>query len=161
MQMILRRNGAEIGRTILGGTISVDGLFISPVVEGWTLTIPEDSEFPLPGFYDLEAVPPMEWEPPSNAERRALMPVIYPTDFARLLKGLRTANYPDGVLPSDVEAIIDAIPDKATRELARWDFNRATKFERINPWIDIIGAMFPMSPEEMDVAWMAFVGAPA
>lgn len=112
--------------------------------------------------WSLVAAPPEpidEPEPPTPEQIRAAMPVIYPTDFALLLKGLVTANYPNGVLPSDVEAIIAAIPDQATRELARWDFNRAGKFERSNAWIDIIGAQFPMTPEEMDVAWMAFAAA--
>lgn len=161
MQLILRRNGVEIGRTVEGGTIGVDGLFISPVTADWTLTVAEDSEFPLPGYYDFEAVLPMEWEPPTIQEQRALMPVIYPTDFARLLEGLVTDDYPDGVLPSDVEAIIAAIPDKKMRELARWDFNRATEFERINPLINQIGNALGLTPEQIDTAWMNFVGAPA
>lgn len=158
MKLSLRRNGVEIGQTYAGLSIGVDGVFVSPAMPDWTLTVPEDSEFPLPGLYDFAEIiePELEQTP---EDIRAAMPAIYPTDFARLLQGLRTENYPDGVLPSDVEAIIDAIPDKATRELARWDFNRATKFERTNPLIDQIGNALGLTPEQIDAAWMAFVGA--
>lgn len=160
MKLSLRRDGVEIGQTYAGLSISVDGLFVSPVDPEWSLTVPEDSEFPLPGFYDFEEIPEVELEQ-TPEDIRALMPTVSPTQFPDLLKTLISERYPDGVKLRDVFAVIEQIPDENERDLALWDMNRATVYERSNQRIDTVGGLLGFPPEDLDTAWMNFVGAPA
>lgn len=152
MKLSIRRNGDEIGQTVLGGIINLPSLYVSPVTLDWTLTIPVDTETLAAGVYDVIEIEEIELEE-TDWDRRAKMARLSPTEFGDLLAALETDDWPDGVLPSDIEAIIGAIPDQKERELALWAFHRATYFERLNPLIDQIGAALGLSPEDIDVAW--------
>lgn len=161
MKLSMMKDGVEVATGYAGQTIGIAGLFASPAEDGWTQTIPQGSLAPA-GVYTLipTALPePVEFEPLTPEQQRYLMPRLAPTEFARLLADLETEHWPSGVLPSDVVALIEALPAGRDRELALWDFQRAQYFERVNPLIDQIGAALGLTAAEIDAEWLAFAGA--
>lgn len=166
MKLSLRRNGVEIGQTYAGLSIGVDGVFVSPATPGWSLTVPEDSEFPLPGLYDfVEIIEPELEQTPEDI--RAAMPTLSPPQIRLLLiHVLGIQPEPDSddlfdLLKARLTAVFDGIADPMLKARAKIYWETATYFERLNPLIDQIGALLGLTPEQIDAAWMNFVGAEA
>lgn len=99
--------------------------------------------------------PPM----PTPEEIRANMPQLSMVDFRRKLRGIKVVEREgetelDGIYEADILEKIDLIADKELAAEARDYFLYAQYIERINPWVDILGAMFDLSPEEIDNIWV-------
>ena len=171
--LILQRDGVEIARVRAGEAFQMFGIACSRATTAWAQMVEppvmhdgatEDeilavwAAWPELGLYTLVEAPPEPAPEPTIDEIRAAMATLLPVDFARMLAGTVTERWPDGILPSDVGAVISAIPDRATRELAKFEFDRARYFERVNPLIDQIGALLGLTPEQIDARWLEFTG---
>lgn len=88
-------------------------------------------------------------------QKRAGMPHKSMVEFRAALRAIRTETVTDGIYADDIEAKIAVIADQGLQDEARDYFNLAQYMERVNPWVDLLGAMFGLSPEEIDTAWMA------
>lgn len=91
---------------------------------------------------------------PTPEERRAAMPAKSMVELRAALRGVRTEAVPNGIYSEDIYAKIDLIADRDLREEARDFFDHGQYAERINPWVDFLGAMFGLSPDEIDVLWL-------
>lgn len=90
---------------------------------------------------------------PTPEELRAQMLNKSMVEFRATLRSIRTEAVPNGIYAADIEAKISEIVDLDLQEEARDYFNLGQYAERLNPWIDILGAMFGLSPQEIDVLW--------
>ncbi len=70
------------------------------------------------------------------------------------LRVVRTEAVPDGIYAEDIYAKIELIADRDLREEAKDFFDHGQYAERINPWVDIFGAMFGLPPDEIDALWI-------
>lgn len=91
---------------------------------------------------------------------RVNMPQLSMVDFRRKLRGIKVIQREgeaelDGIYEADILAKIDLIADKELAAEARDYFLYAQYIERINPWVEILGSMFDITPEEIDTFWMA------
>lgn len=175
MKLELKKDGQVVATGTEGQPMDLPAFAISigKAFAGWQLEVPvgerpssvvdpeteevvwdnsEWEQLPPAGLYEIVAVEPETPVEPEEPEQEYLRP-LFPTEFARLLQMIRTEDWPDGVLPSDVRSIMDQIPDRRERELALWDFDRASTFERDNPRIDQIGQMLGLMPAEIDTYW--------
>lgn len=95
-------------------------------------------------------------------EQRARYPRLGMVEFRRKLrstkvvarKDLNGEDYLDGIFEEDILEKIDMIGDRELAAEARDYFLYAQYIERSNPWVDILGAMFDITPEEIDVLWL-------
>lgn len=162
MQPLTLRRGQEIlGHYYAGQPMQHGLLSVRPAYAGWTETIEDDNPHGIaPGVYRLDAAPPPAPPAPppplTDEEQREIMPIIDRVDFAHMLAGIRTAAWPAGILPSDVLAVIAAIPDRESRELTEWEFLNAKHFDRANPRVSSIGAALGLTDPEMDTRWLEF-----
>ncbi|OEI84348.1 hypothetical protein BR10RB9215_C11150 [Brucella sp. 10RB9215] len=88
-------------------------------------------------------VPPPEL---TAAEKRAMMPTRTPREF-------RDRLIDNNIMPEDVTAQINRISDPKLRAKALNAWEYPTEFSRLDPLIDEIGAMFGLSPEDIDAMW--------
>lgn len=87
--------------------------------------------------------PPPE---PTSEELREQMPELTPRQF-------RDALIDADIMPDQVTAAIAQIPDEKQRAKALNAWEYPTQFSRTDPLIDQIGAMFSLSPEQIDTMW--------
>lgn len=80
-------------------------------------------------------------------ELRAQMPPLTPRQF-------RDALIDADIMPDQVTAAIGQIPDVKHRAKALNAWEYPTQFTRTDPLIDQIGAMFGLSPDDIDVLWL-------
>lgn len=94
-------------------------------------------------------VPPL---PPTPEQIRANMPHLTPREFRDILidEGILTDAEPD-----EVTLAIQQIPFDKERTKALNAWQNSTMFIRSDPYIDMIGAMFGLTPEDIDVLWMS------
>lgn len=109
-------------------------------------------EVPLkPGpYYDWQNgewvhVPPPE---PTPEELRAQLPPLTPRQF-------RDALIDHDIMPDDVTAAINQIADVKDRAKALNAWEYPTQFVRTEPLIEQIGAIFSLTPEDIDDMWQA------
>lgn len=81
-------------------------------------------------------------------ELRALMPALTPRQF-------RDALIDADIMPDQVTAAIAQISDEKQRAKAMNAWEYPTQFTRTDMLIDQIGAMFSLTPEQIDVMWNA------
>lgn len=81
-------------------------------------------------------------------ERIARMRPLSPRQF-------RDALVDSGIMPIDVTNAIDNIPDDVTREKMLNAWNHAISFDRFDPYIEIIGSMFDLTPDDIDAMWLS------
>lgn len=96
----------------------------------------------------------------SIEEQRARYPRLSMVDFRKKLRSLKVIKREDeeeldGIYEEDILEKISLIADKELQAEARDYFLYAQYIERTNPWIDILGAMFEISPEDIDKFWLA------
>jgi hypothetical protein len=86
--------------------------------------------------------------PPTVEEQRASMPVL---SARRLRLGLIN----NGIMPSQVQAALEAMPAGVDREkaLVEWEF--ASDFERNHHLILSVGAALGLTAAQIDTMWMA------
>lgn len=66
----------------------------------------------------------------------------------------RDALVDAGIMPADIEAAISNIPFDNEREKALNAWNYASVFDRNDPYIDMIAAMFDLSGDDIDSMWL-------
>jgi len=89
------------------------------------------------------------YEPPV-VDPRAMMPTLTARQFRLgLLAGGRT--------PAQVTATIEAMPEGATKETAKIEWEYATTFKRTHPLIATVGTALGLTPEAIDDMWLASV----
>jgi len=140
----LLKAGTVVMVVPVGATITHDGFTVSPA--SITSMMPE-------GYSFVEAPPAPDPEPLTPEELRAQMPNKSMVEFRAALRSIRTEAVPNGIYAADINAKIDEIIDLDLQEEARDYFNLGQYAERLNPWVDILGAMFGLSPQEIDVLW--------
>lgn len=138
----LLKNGEVIRQVVSGSTLNQDGIYTSPAEAGW-----------VNGEYELvEAPPALEPEPLTPEELRELMPDKTPREFRDILidEGILTDAVPD-----EVTVKINQIPFDIERMKALNAWNNMSVAQRLDPYIDMIGAMFERRPEQIDVLWVS------
>ena len=134
----LLKNGEVIRQVYPGRRLDrpEDKITVTPAEVGWSF-----------GDYELvEAPPPPEPEPPTPEEIRANM---FPLTARQLRLGLVAA----GILPSQVDAAIAAIPDEQAKAVAEIEWEYASQFERNHPLIVQIGTALGLTVEQIDTMW--------
>ena len=100
------------------------------------------------GYSLVEAPPPPEPEPLTPEEIRAAMPPL-------TARQLRLGLVGGGILPSQVDAAIAAIPDEQARAVAQIEWEYASQFERDHPLIEQVGTALGLTAEQIDTMWQA------
>lgn len=100
-------------------------------------------------------VPYIQPPEPTPEQRRASMPAKSMVELRAALRAVRTEAVPEGIYSEDIYAKIDVIADRDLREEAKDFFDHGQYAERRNPWVDILGAMFGLSPDEIDTLWLS------
>jgi len=133
----LLKDGAVVMVAPVGATITHDGFTVSPATI--TSMLPD-------GYSFVEAPPAPDPEPPTPEELRAQMPPLTPRQF-------RDALIDHDIMPEQVTAAISQVADTKDRAkvLNAWEY--PTQFVRTEPLIEQIGAMFNLTPEDIDDMW--------
>lgn len=132
----LLKNGEVIRQVVSGSALNHDGAYTSPAVVGWRH-----------GEYELVEAPPLPEPPePTLEELREKMPVLTPRQFRDILADI-------GIFSQMVTDKINKIPFDIERQKALNAWEVMTEAVRVDPYIDMIGAMFGKSPEDIDLAW--------
>lgn len=89
---------------------------------------------------------------PTPEALRVLMPDKTPREFRDILidEGILTDAIPD-----EVTVAIQAIPYDKERTKALNAWHNPTMFSRSDPYIDMIGAFFNLTPDDIDILWNA------
>lgn len=66
---------------------------------------------------------------------------------------------PDGIYEEDILGVIGLIADKELQAEARDYFLYAQYISRANVWVDILGGMFGLTPQQIDILWMSDVNS--
>lgn len=124
---------------------------IFALIDGQEITIPDDPA-------NRHRIMLTEWEAAGNViqpydepalspeELRAQMPPLTPRQF-------RDALIDADIMPDEVTTAISQVQDEKQRAKALNAWEYPTEFTRIDPLIDQIGAMFDLTPEQIDVMW--------
>lgn len=166
--LALVKNGKFISRHREGSRIDIDGISVLGAYNAW-----EYGDYSLHTIQDAAPVPEgkivtnttvelvgehwtyvhtLEDEPVlTHEELRAQMPDKTPREFRDILidEGILTDASPD-----EVTLAIQQIPYDKERTKALNAWQNPTMFSRSDPYIDMIGALFGLSPEDIDVLWM-------
>lgn len=70
---------------------------------------------------------------------------------------LRLGLIAAGISLASVEAAIADIEDATDREIAQVEWEYASQFDRDHPLIEQVGSALGLTPEQIDVAWLAAV----
>lgn len=153
--LILHRNGEPVDFTVREGAsfyYSPGMIGNSSAVADWAF---DQQLFDYPDgepvlretvTWSLVAAPEPEPLTPTPEQLRQIMPRKSPVEFRLMLDGL-------GFDDSDVQAAIGLITDPVEKRAALIHWEYATYFERVNPFIDGIGALLGMTPEDIDGHW--------
>lgn len=110
----------------------------------------ERFDYDKAGF--LAEIAPFDFPDPVAPLPPGLTPVVFHHLSARQLRlGLIAA----GILPSQVDAAISAIPDATARAIAEIEWEYATQFERDHPLIGQVGGALGLTPEQINTMWEA------
>lgn len=130
---------------------------IVAVIDGQQMNVPDD-------MGNRHRVMIAEWEAEGNViesyteptftieQKRSLMPVKTPREFRVILidEGVLTDAVPD-----EVTLAIQQIPFDKERTKALNAWQNMTEARRDDPYIDMIGAMFGYTPEQIDELWLS------
>ncbi|AKE44765.1 hypothetical protein AU106_gp134 [Sinorhizobium phage phiM9] len=97
----------------------------------------ENPEFPI------EPYSPKVFTP---EELREQMPALSAKQF-------RLGLVSDGYSPSQVDTIINSMPDGPTKEAAKIEWEYATTFKRTHSLIETISQAMGITPEQVDAMW--------
>lgn len=174
--LILVKDSLAISQYPIGSRIEVDGNPVMPAKEG-----PLPNGYSLHKIFPASPVPEGKyiiktttefvngvWRyvnqladiiPPTPEELREQLPQLSMVDFRRKLRATKVIQREglddlDGIFEEDILDKISLIADKDLAAEARDYFLYAQYIERINPWVDILGNMFGLTPEQIDEAWV-------
>jgi len=135
-----------------------DGSRASPAQDGWT-----NGTYRLAAILPADAVPEgkqvistsvelIDGQPHYVNVLEDAEPEQLPPLTARQLRlGLVAA----GILPSQVDTAIAAIPDTNDRAVAEIEWEYASQFERDHPLIEQVGTALGLTSEQIDTMWQA------
>lgn len=86
--------------------------------------------------------------PPTTEELRAGMPIL-------TARRLRLGLISNGIMPSQVQAALEAMPAGVDREKALVEWEYASDFERNHHLILSVGAGLDLTPEQIDAMWIS------
>jgi hypothetical protein len=86
--------------------------------------------------------------PPTTEELRAGMPIL-------TARRLRLGLIANGIMPSVVQATLEAMPAGVDREKALVEWEYASDFERNHHLILSVGSALGLTPEQIDAMWLA------
>ena len=133
----LLKNGEIIKQVPSNGVLNHNDVYVSPAYAGWSN-----------GDYELVEAPFTPSPLPTPEVLRTQMPDKTPREFRDILTDM-------GIFPHMVAAKINEIPLDIERQKALNAWEVSTYISRIDPYVDMIGAMFDKSPAEIDTAWLA------
>lgn len=143
--------------------IDIDGIVIMPSKAGWThgdyslheihqaAPVPDGKRVESTGVENVDG----KWayvnilediQTLTPEEMRTNMPSLTPREF-------RDALLDSDILPDDVTAAIQTIPFDKEREKALNAWLFPTEFTRTDPYIEMIAAMFSLTPNDIDDMW--------
>ncbi|WP_273727464.1 hypothetical protein [Brucella gallinifaecis] len=137
----LVKNGTVVMTVLEGSAVDYEGIHISPATVDAMPAVHEGNTYTL-----VQAPPEPEPEPPTPEELRAQMPPLTPRQF-------RDALIDHDIMPDDVTAAINQIADAKDRAKALNAWEYPTQFVRTEPLIEQIGAIFSLTPEDIDDMW--------
>jgi hypothetical protein len=111
-----------------------DPFGLNPELQQWL----EDN----PGF------PRQPYVPPTTEELRVSMPNL-------TARQLRLGLIGNGIMPSQVDAALNAMPAGAAKEMALVEWDYASNFRRLHPLIASVGAALKLSDAQIDAMWAA------
>lgn len=91
------------------------------------------------------------YTPPSGDEERLHFRALSPREF-------RDALIDNDILPNQVTAAIETIPDEKARAKALNAWEYPLEFIRTDPLIETIAQAFGLSPEQIDAMWREATG---
>lgn len=101
-------------------------------------------------FAEANAGTVAPYTPPTQEEVRANMPTLTARQFRiGLIRG--------GFTLAQVTSAIEAMPEGATKEEAKIEWEYATTFDRTHPLIAMVGASLGLTDEQIDAMWVAAV----
>lgn len=130
------------------GTVDLE--YLHPIY-GWIATTvsPTDPEPVGRSLYDLAIAGTVEpYEPPTAEELRAGLPTL-------TARQLRLGLITNGIMPSQVQSAIEAMPPGADREKALVEWEYASSFDRLHPLIATVGAALGLTDAQVDAMWTA------
>lgn len=125
--------------------IRPDGTFVGTVNDKPYHIIPGEPLWDMAQDMAAVQMPPLEPEPEPE-------PSLAPLTARQLRLGLVAAA---GILPSQVDTAIAAIPDEAARAVAEIEWEYASQFERNHPLIEQVGTALGLTTEQIDTMWQA------
>ncbi|WP_457660170.1 MULTISPECIES: hypothetical protein [Sinorhizobium] len=97
-------------------------------------------------FAEANAGTVAPYTPPTQEEVRANMPILTARQFRiGLVRG--------GFTLAQVTSAIEAMPEGASKEEAKIEWEYATTFDRMHPLIASVGAALGLSDEQIDAMW--------
>lgn len=114
---------------------SDDAFGLGPTVQEWLAE-------------NISSVTVAPYVPPSIEEKRAALPPI-------TARQLRLGLIANGIMPSQVQAAIEALPAGADREKALVEWEYASSFDRLHPLIASVAAGLSLTDNEIDAMWVA------
>lgn len=130
---------------------------IFAIIDGVEMYIPDD-------ISNRHRAMIAEWESEGNVielyteptftieQKRELMPIKTPREFRDILIDDDVLT---DVVPDEVTVAISNIPFDKERTKALNAWQNMTEARRSDPYIDMIGAMFGYTPEQIDALWLA------
>lgn len=112
-----------------------DAFGLNPAIRVWILE-------------NLSSVQVIPYTPPTTEAARLAMPPI-------TARQLRLGLIANGIMPSLVQATIEAMPAGPSRESALVEWEYASSFERTHPLIASVAAGLSLTAEQVDAMWMA------
>lgn len=107
---------------------------LSPAIKAWMAANPE---FPIGAFAPYN---------PTPEQARQEMPSLTARQF-------RLGLVAGGKTPTQVTAVIDAMPEGAEKEVAKIEWEYATTFKRTHPLVMSLGGALGLTPEQIDTMW--------
>lgn len=144
------RGTADFEATLRGlhGAFTTWNLVDDEWVAQENLSAIERFDYDKAGF--LAEIAPFDFPPPVKPSLPVVTIVTHQHLSARQLRlGLVAA----GILPSQVDAAISAIPDATARAIAEIEWEYASQFERNHPLIEQVGGALGLTPEQVDTMW--------
>ena len=138
------------GGTFVVHAVVMDGTTPRPVEVGITPTDDDPLVVALRdwlvGNEDSDVIEP--YVPPTTEELRAAMPPL-------TSRQLRLGLINNGIMPSQVQTALDAMPSGPDREKALVEWEYASTFDRLHPLIASVGVALGLADEQIDTMWTA------
>ena len=122
------------------------------LIDGQEMTVPDD-------MANRHRIMLADWEAEGNVIEPYVEPILTPEELRAAMPDKTPREFRDiltdmGIFPQMVTDAINQIPFDIERQKALNAWEVMTSASRIDPYIDMIGAMFDKTPEQIDEAWI-------